>query len=387
VSRVYLTDSGTPLITRATSQLAAGTVAGVLLNPFTSPFRPDLSRRGGRFREDAERCTQEITAAGGEVLFDAMTHVLQFPGLNLTACYTPWRLWPGARGDLSSATSRDGHVERVVAAQSRLGVRTLAPTVCLDRPTGGSAIQALDLARRTLDRDSSAWVTIVGTPSFWESGGALDAHVGSMAELRPAGFVVGVVRPALGSPPPGITADEVEGLCRTVYSLTMRCPVIATHADFAGLPAVAAGASGIGSGWFLRQRVLAPDAFRVSTTMRRAASRVTYQGLLAVLKRREAERLSVRDRAMSRRLVPGAVPPTGNPEWEHHLEVLAQTAATIAGRSAGRARARELARLYRASEVEFVAVEPLARPLSAGAAEWIEPLAQGLGNYARAEGW
>jgi hypothetical protein len=325
--------------------------------------------------------------SGAHVLFDPLTHVVDYPGANAFATYDDWQLWAGPRGDLSTVALRQGHVDRVVGAQQGLGLQLLAPTVRLEQPIGARANTALDLARRTLDHDPGAWLTIAGAPGLWSSGSSLDILAGQFSELRPAGFIIVVARPTLGYPAPGITPDEVEGMCRTVHSLSIRVPVVVSHGDLAALPAVAAGATGVGSGWDLRQRVLGGDAFQVSSTFRRRGSRVTHIGLLSSLKRAEAERLRVRDAALSARLVPGPLPVGQVAEYQDHLRALADLGAQLGAQPSGRARVDELQRLYAAADADFQVVEGLARPIEFGRWAWLDPVTDGLAAYRAGEGW
>lgn len=386
MSSIYLSDSGTPILGRAERLIQEGTIEGVILTPFASPQVPMPGQRGGRARQDAARCVEVLGQMGATLFFDAQTHALDFPGANAFSKYDQWQLWNGPRGDHSLASSRQSHVERVLAAQQALGVPGLSPTVRLDSPGGVRGHIAQDYARRTLLKDRNAWLTIAGASSFWEGGHALDAYIGVLAELQPAGFLVVVTRALVACPAQGVSAAEVEGLCRTVYSLSIRCPVIVSHGDFAALPAIAAGATGIGSGWDLRQRVLAAEAFHTSTTRRRRGSRVTYRGLLAVLRRAEAERLLALDAARSDRLVPGRLPIDQVGEWEHHLRTLAALTAALSLIPSPQQRVVELQSLYGDAAQEFAIVERLARPQH-GAAEWLGPVSQGLDLCALAEGW
>jgi hypothetical protein len=308
MSSIYLSDSGTPILGRAERLIQEGTIEGVILTPFASPRIRIPGQRGGRAQQEAARCVDELGRLGATIFFDSQTYAVDFPGTNAFSKYDQWQLWDGPRGGHSLASSRQSHVDRVVAAQQGLGVPSLAPTVRLDSPGGANARIAQDYARRTLLKDRNAWLTIAGATSFWEGGYALDAHIGGLAQLQPAGFLVVVTRASIACPAQGITAAEVEGLCRTVSSLSLRCPVIVSHGDFAALPAISAGATGIGSGWDLRQRVLAADAFQTATTRRRRGSRVTYRGLLSVLRRSEAERLRALDVARSDRLIADSEP-------------------------------------------------------------------------------
>jgi hypothetical protein len=154
-----------------------------------------------------------------------------------------------------------------------------------------------------------------------------------------------------------------------------------------GLPAVAAGASGIGTGWDLRQRALGGDAYKKSTEIRRRGSRITHRGLLAVLKRREAEALGVRDRDLSSRLIPGALPVGQTAEWRHHIDCLNQLVDMLTSEAVGRPRVEALRSLYRSAMVDFGTVESLLRRVESGAALWLRPVSDGLDRYATNEDW
>jgi hypothetical protein len=58
VSVIYLSDSGSPVLGRGLELVRNNVVGGVILGPFKSPRKPDLTRRGGRSKEDAERCVR-----------------------------------------------------------------------------------------------------------------------------------------------------------------------------------------------------------------------------------------------------------------------------------------------------------------------------------------
>lgn len=118
--------------------------------------------------------------------------------------------------------------------------------------------------------------------------------------------------------------EAFAGLLRTVHSLSQRSRVILCHADLAGLPAVAAGASDVGGGWDRGMRFFDRESFRLSSPgIRIPASYVTQGGLGAVLRRDTGD-------AMTRLLgEPGAAPLRGGPmpvndaaERTHHLRQL-----------------------------------------------------------------
>lgn len=384
---LYISDSGTPILNRIANLIGDGIAQGVILSPFTCPLVEDFNTRAARARQAARRCVQEIEGYGGVVFLDSQTYALDFPGANVFGRYDGWEFWSGQRGDLHDEGARRSHVRRVLARQAEIGVRSLGPTVSLEQPVGPSAGIARDLARMTMVEDDAAWLTLVGAPGFWCEGHNLDAHVGALAQMRPAGVIIAVARQVVAYPAQGLTAEEIQGLCRTVRSLVNRCPVIISHGDLAALPAVAAGCSGLGTGWDLRQRVLGAEAFRASTTKRRRGSRISHGGLLAVLKRREAERLRVVDPARSIRLVPGPLPTGIVPEYMHHLRMLGTAVEAISSAPVGQPRAELLRGFYADADQEFQAVEGLVRPLAFGRGDWLAPVSGGLARYMAAEGW
>jgi hypothetical protein len=133
--------------------------------------------------------------------------------------------------------------------------------------------------------------------------------------------------------------------------------------------------------------MLAPDAFRLTTTIRRTAHRITHAGLLGVLKRDEAERLLRADTPLSRRLVPGVLPANGNPLWQHHLRVLAGDIGATAAIVDREASAGALSVKYAGAQADFGLVEPQAQPLEAGSARWLNAVSGGLADYIIGEGW
>lgn len=385
---LLLSDGGRSSITWASAEMNAGTLAGAILTPFHTPVAPE-SGRGGRTNEDATRCIGAYRAAGGDVMFDAMTHVCCQPGVSLFNRYDQWDLWPGGpRGDTSTATRRIRHVERVLDVQASLGVRSLAPTVSLESPTGRRAVSAREMAQRARQIDNQSWFSIFGTSAFWESGHQLDSFVGTLAQERPAGWLLGVMRPQLSYPAPGITAEEVEGLARTTYSLARRSPVVISHGDFAALPAIAAGASGLGTGWDLRQRVLTASAFAPVTETRRASFRISAHGLLGALRRANAETLMTADHRLARRLLPGTVPQDLVAAFQHHFGVLQSVQTDINGRAPGRSRAHHLQSLYSSAIADWASAAAVSRPNAGdGVGSWVTPPADGLDRYISAEGW
>jgi hypothetical protein len=271
--------------------------------------------------------------------------------------------------------------------QDQLGVIHLAPTVLLHSPLSNDSVLALELAREAVRRDPDCRLAIAGTPTFWAEGPTLDAHIGAFDALAPGGWFLAVVRPATGLPVQA-TAEEVFGLCRTTRALSMDVPVHISHGDLAALPAVAAGATTVGTGWDQRQRVCSYGDYGPRDPDQPGGGwyqRPTLQGLLGLLLGREASILTARDAALVARL--GGVPAPGPREvFDHHVAALT---ALVTGLHAERdleQRYLTLKALYDAAAADWPTVQTLTG-CAAGATEWLAALTGGLALYAKTEGW
>jgi hypothetical protein len=381
VNGLLLQDSGRSGKSRwTTDTIARGEACGIILSPFTTP-KEDRPRE-----KSASQIIELVTSAGGTVVFDPTTHAALLPTTDAWTRYDTWDLWGSPRRDVSDKTRRQEHVRRALDAQTSLGLKPLAPTLDLDSSIGQNADVSLELATFARSHAGTVAMAIVGSGAFWAQGRLLDDYVGQIAQLRPAGVFLSVRRHEISYPPDALRA-EIAGLCRSVYSLSRRCEVVVQFSDYFGLPAIAAGASAIGTGWDLRQRVLAPPAFRVDTTTRRTSSRITHSGLYGVLKRPEAELLRRANRAASLRLVPGVLPADGNALWEHHLHVLASTTALLLCQTNERTRSMWLRDQYRTALAEFAQVDRLVVRLHADSTKWLDAVSNGLGDFMIGEGW
>jgi hypothetical protein len=380
---IILMDTGKNIVTRAVEEAAGGRIGGVLLSaPLTPPSR--RSGRGKRDREDIGRCLDEITDAGAEVMLDALTHIVTQPSVNAGAIYDSWDLWaPGQFGQVGTKAQRRDHVERVINAQASAGVVALGPTLCLDSPVGTASNRCRELAEFTMDLDKRAWLTVAGTSSFWGSGPTLDAHVGAIVQLRPAGVVLAVVRPNANYPGSGATAAEVSGLARTTRTASPRGPVVVSHGDLAALPAVAAGAVGVGSGFDVRQRVLSPASFRPATGGS-YSFRVPFPGLLAAFARADSRRLFEADPTGARALAGGPMPSDEKRAYQRHFDMLRTLMGDLESMSSDRARAYRMRDLYTATLAPW---SNLASRPQAGRTEWIDPFRAGHDTYIAEEGW
>ena len=160
------------------------------------------------------------------------------------------------------------------------------------------------------------------------------------------------VRP-LATIPVEAGPEEIHGICRTVRALSENAPVYISHGDLAGLPAVAAGAVGVGTGWDQRQRGCAFASYAAREPGEGGGGgwyeRVTLAPLLGSLKPSESEVLSRQDPPLMRIL--GEVPPPGPREaFDNHLERLGALVDEISESTDYQQRFETLARLYGTAE-------------------------------------
>jgi hypothetical protein len=307
-----------------------------------------------------------------------MTHVLQMSGVGDFRFYHAYDLWAGGQGDLSSQGLIEEHVGKVFAVQDDLGLPHLAPTVLLHAAQTNESVVALELARDSVRRDPSCRLAIAGTAPFWAGGAHLDAHVGALDALAPGGWFLTVVRTSTPQPAQAME-EEVHGLCRTVRALSESAPVHISHGDLAGLPAIAAGASTLGSGWDQRQRVCSYADYGPRDAGGGGGSwfqRPLLQGLLGLLSTNEATTLQGRNPALITRL--GGLPaPAARETFDHHIAALHAVIARLRSQPDLEQRYRELRQLYTVAEAAWPTVQRITN-CAAGAAEWIAPLANGL---------
>jgi len=326
---------------------------GVILTPFSTP------RVAEPRHPSAGDVSSAIRSIGGEVIFDAMTHAYFLPGANKFDFYDGWELW-GPDGPVLDTTQRRlAHIERVFNRQSQVGSPSLAPTLQLSSPHGTDSVLAREMARTAQGLDSSCWQSLVGTRSFWSSGSALDAYVGSLAALHSPVWVLTMANELVVDHVPDLNDTAAfAGFCRTVHSLSLRSRVIIAYADLSGLPAIAAGADTLGSGWDRAQRTYDPNSFRVDsdTGIRIPAAYVT-QGLLHSILRRDTadavERWSQTRAAMIRG---GVMPPSDQAQRMHHLSQLRAVVINMLGFADRKDRIDYLRSRYRVAGLEYDAL-------------------------------
>lgn len=359
------------------------TCSGTVLSPFATPWE----QIGGPGRKrNAETRAQRLHETRVPLWFDPMTHALQMSGVGDFRYYGQYDLWnPDRPGLLETAADRADHVRRVFAIQRTLGAVPLAPTVLLHTGLSDLSVTALELAREAKERDGDCWFTIAGSPSFWSSGGALDAHIGSLAGLEPRGWFFVSVK-ALTVWPVESDPREIFGLCRAARALGEDTPVHISHGDLAALPAIAAGASTVGSGWDKRQRVCSAADYAPrpdSTEGGGWLGRVTFKQLLGAVTGNEAEILQSQQPELVEFL--GGLPvPAPRERFDAHLEILSDLVGEVAADADFRARFSRLDSYYRAASSLWPIVQE-ASGCPAGADAWIEPVASGLHLYAGGE--
>ena len=368
----------------AENALGGGDVSGVMLSPFCSP------RDANGYKPSPEAVSERVRAKSGDFWFDPSTHVLQMPSVGDFRYYAGWDLWGGARGDLSTTALQTAHVRKVFATQRALNARLLAPTLLLHSSQSSTSLQAIELARvaRIEAQDGELWLSVVGDSHFWSSGTDLDGFIGTLDQLNPTGWVLSVARPLTGVPA-AAEMQEISGLMRTTLALSQNAEVVIGHGDLAALPAAAVGATTLGSGWDVRQRVLAyPDfAERATESGTGGAwySRPTLLGLFGSVLPTEFSVLSDQRPTLASALYAGAYFEGPENAFRHHAQVLNASMAHFVGLSAQQS--VELLRdQYLTALGQWPTVQGITRCATAGD-QWISSLLAGLDQFISDEGW
>lgn len=366
--------------------IMTGHADGVIMTPFSTP-RVSVPRN-----PSASDVAQAVDEVSGEVIFDPMTHAAMLPTSNKLDFYDAWELW-GKDGMSLDGTARQlAHVERVFERQNHLGAPLLAPTLQLDSPSTLAAHTARDMARIAHGLDKNSGQSLVGTRDFWAAGPSLDAYVGTLAALRAPFWIITVANNLVLDHVPDLgNTAAYEGLCRTVHSLSLRSRVIVAHSDFSGLPAVAAGADSVGSGWDRAQRTYDPLAFKVDSDpgIRIPASYVTQGALNSVLRRDTADAIERWDPVEARRIRGGELPPSDQVQRLHHLQQLRSAVLQIDSAGSRKSRVDELRSRYRNATSDY---DRLIADLSPAVREsdkkaWATNQLAVLEAYAASEGW
>lgn len=362
--------------------VANGYGIGAMLSPFASPVEAN------GFKKSAADTSELIRRAGGEFWLDSMTYALDMPRAGDFRYYDQWPLWGSTRGQLASAAAYRDHAERVLKVQADLSSSALlAPTVLVSYPDTPQSQKALHLTAEALSVDATAWATVAGDQQFWTSGAELDAHVGALDQLEPAGWLLVVIRSDT-SMPPAATSEEVFGLMRTTFALSQDRPVRVAFGDVAALPAVAAGAEAIGTGWDMRQRICAFQDFEERVADPGGGSwyqRPTLSGLSGGLTTREYQVLVSEVPAMAAALSPGTIGPKPQQAFRHHAQVLTNISDEL-NALAGQDRVVALRDRYKAALAAWPAVQKVTGT-RLGPAQWIKPFVAGVELFMASEGW
>lgn len=360
-----------------------GAALGAVLSPFASPVT------GNGYKINVSDVADRVRAKGGQIWFDATTHALQMPHVGDFRYYDEWDLWSGARGVLSLEADQRDHIQRVFKIQKSLSAPYLAPTVLLHSAQSQTSQLALQLSALATEKANGEplWISIVGDTHFWSAQGELDAHIGALDQLEPAGWFITVVRPQATVPVPA-QADEVAGMMRTVHALSQDRPVIVGHGDLAGLPAIAAGARSLGTGWDIRQRVCAYSDYSVRADGGDGGQwyqRPTLEVLLGGMKSNEYEVFRSQDLTQAESLTVGSFPAGPENAFRHHAHVLSLIIDELSALE-GEARVRALRERYARAEREWPQAQKISG-CSVGGEPWIRAQIDGIDQFIAEEGW
>lgn len=362
--------------------VSGGYARGAVLSPFSSPVE------GNGYKRAAHDISRGIRDAEGEFWFDSMTYALDMPRAGDFRHYDGWELWGNTRGALEAPSDREEHIRRVFEKQASLEAVRLSPSVLVSYPDTPKSQLALEISQSAYDLQPDAWATIAGDQTFWSSGAELDAHVGALNQLEPRGWLLVVAR-ADNAMPPSATREEVFGLMRTTFALSQDRPVRVAFGDLAGLPAIAAGAESVGTGWDIRQRICAYQDFEQRAADKSTGGqwyqRPTLQGLLGSLSGGEYEVLVSERSNLASRLTPDSIGPKPEQAFEHHTRVLTKIIEGM-GTLSGRARVENLRTLYSNALVEWPEVQRITGA-KIGPSRWITPFLEGVDLFAASEGW
>lgn len=367
----------------STAAVAEGSASGIIISPFSTP------RFSAPRKPSGSDLTKAIRSNGGEVIFDASTHARLLPTTTKLDCYDTWDLWQGAPA-LRSPVDRRAHIERVFAHQAALGVPFLTPTMSLSSPLTAAAEQMVATAVMGRSIDGGAWQSLAGSAAFWASGARLDAFVGQLSTLKARVWVLTFVNDVVLDQTPDLSNVEAHaGFCRTVHSLSERSRVIVAHSDFAGLPAVAAGADTVGSGWDRSMRTFDPVSYKLRSddSPRIPASYVTQAALHAVLRRDAADAIQTFDPKLAEEIRGGSMPLNDQMERHHHLTSLNSMVEAMVTADTRHKRVDEMRNRYEVAGSHFdLLIDNLSAFFkSQSKASWATRPSNVLESYARAE--
>ena len=379
---VFINDTARNNLASWTERAIRGNYAiGAYINPFTS------SQDGFKSNPSALAKATKIHDAGGEFWFDPMTHAFDMPRQPSFDHYDTWELWEGSRGALDNDESMKGHTKHVFAIQDALGAPALAPTCLVSYPDSPKSQHALRLSQIAMEENPRSWLSIAGDTAFWTAGAELDAHIGALDQLEPAGWLLTVTR-SDNAMPPLCTPEEIFGIMRTVFALSQDRPVRIAYGDVAALPAVAAGAEAIGTGWDLRQRICAYTDFQKSSSDSKGGSwyqRPTLKGLMGGLSSSEYTVLVSEDPSLASRLAPGVIGNKPEQAFAHHASYLTQVTHSLSLVD-NRTGIENLRNLYIDAKAEWPKILDVTSA-KLGSDRWINPFLEGIDLFRASEGW
>lgn len=354
---------------------------GAYLSPFTSP------RSGGK-KKNPKKVSEEILAENGEFWFDSTTYALSIPRNKDLCHYNTWNLWNNSGVNLTSIEALKDHIKRVYNIQEELGSPLLAPTTLVSNPDSLDAQKAIELSHEAIKTaSSSAWLTIAGDQQFWSCEASLDAYIGALDQLEPKGWLLVVTREN-NSMPPNSTPEEIHGIMRTTFALSQDRPVRVAFGDIAALPAVAAGAEAIGTGWDMRQRICAYQNFEKRNKDSKGGGwyqRPTLLGLMGGISKGDYELLESESRQLAQKLSPGSIGPYPQQAFRHHANCLTEIVEDLKTLS-GPERVLALRDRYINARPEWVQVKKITRD-NIGPERWITPFLDGIDLFMATEGW
>ena len=175
---------------------------------------------------------------------------------------------------------------------------------------------------------------------------------------------------------------------RTVYALSQDREVRIAFGDLAALPAVAAGATSICTGWDLRQRICAYQDFEERANDTSGGGwyqRPTLLGLMGGLTAREYSILASEDQQLADTLTPGTIGPRAELAFKHHARVL-NSIITELNSLTGAPRVNALRSHYDTALTEWDKVIRITGT-TLGPSRWITPFKKGLDAFMNSEGW
>jgi hypothetical protein len=257
--------------------LAAAAVDGVILSPANESFATMTDT------------IRDLARAGVPLLFDPQAHVHSVP--NATAAHhADFGLDFDSIGWGIDPLEIERHVTAVLDANTRLGLNgpVIAPTVLQRGFDDGWTMMALQHARVGLRQARAAGRDVYASVAVEEEAlgnwRAISRWLDEITGLKVDGFYVVVTRG--GDYPAAWRPDHLTNLMRLAYRLAVLngYPLLFGYGDVDGLAVIAAGATGLATGWNYGQRHLRVDNWLPASFRRQPVPRITSGPLLLPLR-------------------------------------------------------------------------------------------------------